>query len=100
MTRTFTSTSCPRIFRARRSAQTIEPERAPREHLLLRLGGQRPQALTEHLRCAREKAVLMRIVGGPQNLVRPDVARQHRDAAFHGLEGDPAIALEQFARPR
>src|SRR5262249_2573506 len=42
------------------------------------------------------KSVLMRIVRGPQDLVRPDVVRQHRDAAFDGLERDPAIALEQF----
>src|SRR5260370_22502914 len=93
-----------RFWRARPgvagSAEAIEAKGAPGEHLVLGLGGQRPEPLAEHLRRAREEAVLVRIVGSPHDLVRPDVVGQHRDAAFDRLERDPAIALEQLARPR
>src|ERR1700675_2438800 len=82
------------------SAQAVEAEGTPGEHLVLRLGGQRPESLAEHLRRAREEAVLVRIVGGPHDLVRPDIVGQDRDAAFDRLERDPAISLEQFAGPR
>src|SRR6266850_2366068 len=82
------------------SAQAVEAEGAAGEHLVLRLGRQRPEALPQHLRRAREEAVLVRIIGGPHDLVRPDIAGQHRDAALDRLERDPAIALEQLARPR
>src|SRR2546425_1096254 len=82
------------------STEAVEAERAAGEHLVLRLGGQRPEALAEHLRRAREEAVLVRIVGRPHDLVRTDIVGQHRDAAFDRLERDPAIALEQLARPR
>ena len=84
----------------RGSAQTVEAEGTTGEHLVFRLGGQRPETLAEHLGRAREEAVLVRIVGGPHDLVRPDIVGQHRDAAFDRLERDPAIALEQFAGPR
>ena len=47
------------------SAQAVEAEGAAGEHLVLGLGGQRPESLAEHLRRAREEAVLVRIVGGP-----------------------------------
>src|SRR4030095_13466592 len=82
------------------SAQAIEAEGAAGEHLVLRLGGQRPEPLAEHLRRTRGEAVRVRIVGGPQDLVRPDVVGEHRDAAFDRLERDPAIAPEQLAWPR
>src|SRR2546426_11424202 len=82
------------------SAHAVEAERAAGEHLVLRLGRQRPEPLAEHLRRAREEAVRVRIVGGPHDLVRPDIVGQHRDAAFDRLERGPAIALEQLARPR
>src|SRR5436309_14745368 len=81
-------------------AKAVEAEGAAGEHLVLRLGGQPPEPLAEHLRRAREKAVRVRIVGGPHDLVRPDIVGQHRDAALDRLERDPAIALEQLARPR
>src|SRR5262245_43619330 len=41
----------------------------------------------------------MRIVGRPQDLVRPDVVGQDAQAALDGLERDPAVTLEQLARP-
>src|SRR5262245_53844039 len=82
-----------------RSAQAVEAEGATGEHLVLRLGRQRPQPVAEHLRRAREEAIPVRIVGGPQDLVRPDVVGQDRDAALDRLERDPAIALEQLAGP-
>src|SRR5919197_3856168 len=82
------------------STHTVEAEGATGEHLVFRLGGQRPEPLAEHLRRAREEAVLVRIVGGPHDFVRPDIVGQHCDAALDRLERDPAIALEQLARPR
>src|SRR5258705_6426134 len=84
----------------RGSAQAVEAEGAAGEPLVLRLGGQPPEPLAEHLRRAREEAVRVRIVGGPEDLVGADIVGQHRDAAFDRLERDPAIALEQLARPR
>src|SRR5688572_20933975 len=81
----------------RGSAQTVEAEGAAGEHLVLRGGGQRPETLAEHLGRAREEAVLVRIVGGPHDLVRPDVVGEHGDAALDRLERDPAVALEQLA---
>src|SRR3989442_11033383 len=83
-----------------RSTEAVEAERAAGEHLVLRLGGQRPEPLAQHLRRAREEAVRVRIIGGPHDLVRPDIVGQHGDAALDRLEVDPAIALEQLARPR
>src|SRR2546425_5804297 len=82
------------------SAKAVEAEGATGEHLVLRLGGQPSEPLAEHLRRARKEAVRVRIIGGPHDLVRPDVVGQHRDAAFDRLERNPAVALEQFARPR
>src|SRR3989441_1459474 len=82
------------------SAKAVEAEGATGEHLVLRLGGQPSEPLAEHLRRAREEAVRVRIIDGPHDLVRPDVVGQHRDAALDRLERDPAIALEQLARPR
>src|SRR2546422_4873982 len=64
------------------SAKAVEAEGATGEHLVLRLGGQPSEPLAEHLRRAREEAVRVRIVGGPHDLVRPDVVGQHRDAAL------------------
>src|SRR6267143_1333887 len=83
-----------------RSTEAVEAERAAGEHLVLRLWGQRFDPLAEHLRRAREEPVRVRIVGGPHDLVRPDVVGEHRDAAFDRLERDPAIAPEQLTRPR
>src|SRR5213593_3824533 len=50
------------------SAEAVEAEGAAGEHLVLRLGRQRSEPLAEHLWRAREEAVLVRIVGGPQDL--------------------------------
>src|SRR5712692_8291132 len=41
----------------------------------------------------------MRIVGGPENLVRANVLRQHVQAPLDWLKGDPAVPLEQLAGP-
>src|SRR3989442_13791720 len=83
-----------------RSTEAVEAERAAGEHLVLRLWGQRFDPLAEHLRRAREEPVRVRIVGGPHDLVRPDIVGQHRDAAFDRLERDPAITLDSLPRPR
>src|SRR4029453_19680881 len=79
--------------------RAVEAEGPPGEPLVLRLGGHPPEPLPEHLRRARKEAVRVRIVGGPHDLVRPDVVGQDRDAALDRLERDPAIALEQLTRP-
>src|SRR2546427_266063 len=60
------------------SAHAVEAEGAAGEHLVLRLGRQRPEPVAEHLRRAREEAVRVRIIGGPHDLVWPDVVGQHR----------------------
>src|SRR5215475_8980175 len=77
--------------------QAVESHGAARQDLALRRGGQlRP--IGDELRRAGEETVGMGIVGGPQDLVRADVVREHGEAAFDGLERDPAVALEQLAR--
>src|ERR1700704_2531030 len=77
--------------------QAVESLGAARQDLALRLRRQlRP--IGDQLRRAGEEAVGMRIVGRPQDLVRPDVVREDAEAALHGLEGDPAVALEELAR--
>src|SRR5579883_690828 len=53
---------------------------------------------SDHVGSAREKAVGMRVVGRPQDLVGADIIGQNLDAALDRLERDPAIALEDFAR--
>src|SRR6516225_2033620 len=65
--------------------------------LSFRRGPLQPSA--HHVWGAREKAVGMRVVGRPHNLVRADEVGQHPEAGLDRLERDPAIALEQFARP-
>src|SRR5207249_9447013 len=76
--------------------QRVEPLGAAREDLALRLRRQlRP--IRDQLRRAGEEAVRMRIVGGPQDLVRADVVREDAAAALHGLDGDLAVALEELA---
>src|SRR5205085_11071648 len=82
------------------SLQAVEPHRTASQHLALGLWRQRREPVTEHLRRAGEEAVLMRIIGRPHDLVRADILGQRGDAALDRLERDPAIALEQFARPR
>src|SRR5258705_4304595 len=77
--------------------QAVESHGAARQDLALRLGGQlRP--IGDELRRAGEETVGMRVVGGPQDLVRADVVREHGQTALDGLERDPAVALEQLAR--
>src|SRR6266850_2196987 len=78
--------------------QRVEPLGAARQDLALRLRRQLA-AVGDELGCAGEEAVGMRIVGRPQDLVRPDVVGQDAQAALDGLERDPAVALEQVARP-
>jgi hypothetical protein len=48
----------------------------------------------DHLGLSEEKAVLMRVIGRPHDLVRAD-----GQALLDRLERNPAIALEDFARP-
>ena len=47
----------------------------------------------------REEAVAVRIVGRPQDFVRPDILGEHLQAALDRLKRDPAIAPKQIARP-
>jgi len=69
------------------------------QHLMLNLGGCAGHAVLDHLRSAREEAVAVRVVGRPQDLVRPDILGEHPEAALDRLKRDPAIASEQIARP-
>src|SRR5262249_36649187 len=48
---------------------------------------------------AREEAIGMGIVGGPEDLVRAQILRQICQAAFDGLKGNPALPPEILARP-
>src|SRR5713226_1114070 len=77
------------------SVQIVEFDRALGQNFMPGLFG---QFLRDHRRGAGEKAVGMGIIGGPQNMVRAQVVDQMGQAAFDGLEGDPALALEIFAR--
>src|SRR5882724_6310830 len=78
--------------------QAVESLRAAGQDLALGLRRQlRP--IGDQLRRAGEEAVGVRIVGGPEDLVRTDVVGEYREAALDGLERDPAVALEQLARP-
>src|SRR5213594_2865578 len=79
-------------------AQAVEAHGAAGQDLALRLRRQLGP-VGDELRRAREEAVGVRIVGGPQDLVRADVIGEDREAALDGLERDPAVPLEQLARP-
>src|SRR6266849_4639710 len=57
------------------------------------------ELLSNHGWSPREKSVGMRIVGGPQNLVRTEVLGQMRQAALHRFKGNPALPLEILAGP-
>src|SRR5712692_584309 len=58
------------------------------------------ELLGDHGWSPREKSVGMRIVGGPQNLVRTQVLGQMRQAALHRFKGNPALPLEILAGPQ
>src|SRR5215813_1808432 len=79
------------------SGELVEAFGAAAEDLALGFRGELGP-VCDHLRRAREEAVGMRIVGGPENLVGADVVREDGEAALHGLEGDPAVAAEELAR--
>src|SRR6516162_1087365 len=84
---------------AGRLVEAVEPHRTTGHDLMRDLGRGSGEPIPDHLRGAGEKAIAMRIVGGPQDLVRPDILGEHLDAALDWLERDPAIALEEFAGP-
>src|SRR4051794_22410607 len=81
------------------SVQAVEPHGAAGHDLVLGVGRQALHALAHHVRRAREEAVAMRIVGRPEDLVRTDIVGERAERAFDRLEGDPAIAPEDVARP-
>src|ERR1700730_7238467 len=82
------------------SVQAVEGHRAAGQDAVLRCGRGALEPLTHHSGCAREKAVWMRVVGRPQNLVGADEVREYLEAGFDRFERNPAITLEEFARPR
>src|SRR3984893_827334 len=84
---------------ARPSLQGVEPHRTAGQNLVSRRGRQRPEPLADHVRRSREEAVLMRIIGRPHDLVWADIVGQNGDAVLDRLERDPAIPLEELARP-
>src|SRR6185436_20306148 len=81
------------------SMQAVEPHGAAGHDLMLGVGRQALHALAHHVRRPREEAVAMRIVGRPQDLVRPDVVGEYAERALDRLEGNPAVAPEDVARP-
>src|SRR5712671_911031 len=48
----------------------------------------------------RKKPSEVRAIGRPHDLVRADIVGQHGKAVVDRLELNPAVALEEFARPR
>src|SRR5262249_7618320 len=50
-------------------------------------------------RGAGKESVGVGIVGGPEDFVRAQILRQIRQAAFDGLEGNPALPPEILTRP-
>src|SRR5437667_2084224 len=82
------------------SRQLVEPHRASGQDLALARLGERRRLLGDQRWRAREEPVSMRIVGGPQDLVRTDVVGEHAEPALDRLERNPAIPLEQLARSR
>src|ERR1700756_4734024 len=83
-----------------RSLQSVEAHRTAGHYLVLRLGGQWTEPLADHVRRAREEAVLMRVISRPHDLVRADIVGEHSNAVLDRLEREPAIALKELARPR
>src|SRR6266851_3138675 len=81
------------------SVQAVKAERPAGHHAVLRRRRQADKLLPDHVGRAREEAIWVRIVGCPQDLIGTDIVGQHPEAALDRLEGDPAIALEQFAWP-
>jgi hypothetical protein len=49
------------------------------------------ELLGDHGWRPREKPVSIRVVGRPQNLLRPQALGQMRQAALHRLKGNPAL---------
>src|SRR5213593_4420331 len=72
---------------APRLLQAVEPLGAAGQDLALGLRRQLG-AIGDQLRSAGEEAIGVRIVGRPEDLVRADVVREHREAALDGLERD------------
>src|SRR5215470_15817312 len=79
--------------------QAIESHCAASQYLMLCFGRQWLEPFAEHLRRPGKKAILVRIIGRPHDLVWSDIVRQYGNAALNRLERDPAIAPEQLAGP-
>src|SRR5215813_1722979 len=79
------------------SVELVEAFGAAGQDLTLGLRGELG-TVRDQLGRAGEEAVGMRIVGGPEDLVGPDVVRQDGEAALHGFEGDPTVSPEELAR--
>src|SRR5207245_11493315 len=80
-----------------RSGQFVELEGAFGQDLALLCC---KEFLGNHRWGPREEPVGMRIIGGPENLVRAQVLGQIRQAALDGLKGDPALPPEILAGPQ
>src|SRR5207237_5820490 len=78
------------------SVHAVKSQGAAGQYLVPCLGRQRPETVADHLRRAGEESVLMRIIGRPHDLVRPDIAGQRRNTALARLDRDPAVALDEL----
>src|SRR5262249_30509792 len=79
----------------RLESELVEAHRAAGQDLALGLRGEL-LAPGDQIRRAGEESVRVRVIGGPEDLVRTDVVGQHGEAALDRLERDPAVALEQL----
>jgi len=59
------------------SVQPVRADRAAGQNLVLNIGGRAGHAVLDHLRRAGEEAVAVRVVGDPQDFVRPDILGEH-----------------------
>src|ERR1700692_47095 len=82
------------------SAQSVEAHGAAGQDAVLGRGRGALQPLAHHIGRTGEKAVGMRVVRWPHNLLGADEVREYLEAGFDRFERNPAIALEEFARPR
>src|SRR5579863_8918736 len=78
------------------SVKSVEGHRATGHHPML--GGGRDsggiEPLFDHVRCAREEPIAVRIVSRPQDFVRADIVGQIAEAPLDWLERNPALPPE------
>src|ERR1700733_1745382 len=84
------------------SVQPVERHRAAGHDAMLGRGRDAGavELLLDHVGRAGEEPVAVRVVGRPQDLVRPYIVGEVLQAALDWLERDPALPLEDVAGTR